>query len=315
MRRIVATRALGLLLGAALPATASAQGLFDIADPARRVGEGSISFGLHHSSGEGTFSGDGEVFPLGDVDTRAVLLGIEYRFAQRWTLEAQLPFVRRRHIGPPTHNPALLRPPRPGLPRVDDGDWHGGLQDFTATVRYDWIDDAMRVRPFAGISIPTRDYPFFGNSAIGTRLVKGQLGVEVVRPIGLSDFYWRGQYAYEMIERSYEGVSTNAHLGELELGWFARPRLRLSAFVNRREGKGLPDDADYAGRTNLRWYYHDRNVRHTATVAGLGADYAFSDRWSLSLLGQRLIDGEAIHRIRFAGTATLNWHFDAARAD
>jgi hypothetical protein len=315
MRSQAAARALALAWCALPVVPAAAQGLFDVGDDARRVGTGSISFGVHQSRGEGTFAGSGEVFPLGDVDTRAALVGFEYRFAPRWTIEAQLPFVRRRHVGPPTHNPARLVPLRPSLPRVDDGDWHGGLQDFSATLRYDWIDDAMRVRPFLGISIPTRDYPFFGNSAIGTRLVKGRLGVEVVRPIGLSDFYWRGEYAYEVIERSYEGVSTNAHLGELELGWFANPRLRVRGFVSVRDGKGLPDDADFAGRTNLRWYFHDRNVRHNATVAGLGAEYALGERWSLSVLGQRLISGEAIHRIRFAGTVQVTRHFGGGQGD
>ncbi|MCE3001472.1 MAG: hypothetical protein LW860_02045 [Xanthomonadaceae bacterium] len=251
-REIVALGA-HLLAGVALACAspvAGAQGLFDVEEPTSRVGSGAWSLGFHASRGEGTFTDDGEVFAAGDVDTRALILGLDYRFAERWSLAAHVPFVRRRNQGFLSHNPALLRPPRPGVPVVDDGDWHGGLQDLSLVVHYDWIDDAMRVRPFVGISIPTRDYPFFGNSAIGTRLVKGKLGVEVVRPIGLSDFYWRAQYAYEVIERSYEGVNTNAHLGELELGWFAARGLRLRAFATERDGKGLGGDADYGRRTN-----------------------------------------------------------------
>lgn len=310
MRERVAAGALALLLGAALPATAAARGVFDIADAPRRVGEGSLSLGFHASRGEGTFTDDGDVFEAGDVDTRAAILGLEYRFAERWTVEAQLPFVRRRHTGRFSHNPARLVPPRPHVPVIDDGDWHGGLQDFAATVYYDAVDDTMLLRPFAGLSVPTRDYTFFGNSAIGTRLVKGQLGVDVMRPIGLSDFHWRARYAYEMIERSYEGLSTNAHLGELELGWTPSRRLQLRGFVNVREGLGLGGDADYERLTNQRWYFHDRTVRHNYTVAGLGATWALADRWSLSAVGMRLIDGAAIHNIRFAGTVEIAWHFD-----
>ncbi len=167
----------------------------------------------------------------------------------------------------------------------------------------------MLVRPFLSVSIPTRNYPFFGNSAIGTRLHKAQLGVELVRPIGLSDFYWRAQYGYEMIERSFEHINTNGHNVELELGWFASERLRLRALVSDRNGKGLRGNANFAGRTNLRWYHHDQNVRHNATIAGLAGEYRLADRWSLSLVALRLIEGEAVHRIRFASTLELAWHF------
>jgi hypothetical protein len=310
MRAVVAP--LAALLAGLLPSGAVGQTLFDVPDPGSRVGEGSLSLGFHASRGEGTFTDEGDVFEAGDVDTRAASLGLEYRFAERWTLEAQLPFVRRRHTGRFSHNPARLVPPRPHVPVVDDGDWHGGLQDFAAKVFYDAFDDGMLVRPFVGLSVPTRDYPFFGNSAIGTRLVKGQLGVDVLRPIGLSDFHWRARYAYEVIERSYEGLSTNAHLGELELGWTPSRRLQLRGFVNLREGLGLGGDADYERLTNQRWYFHDRTVRHNYTVAGIGATWALADRWSLSAVGMRLIDGAAIHNIRFAGTVEIAWHFDRA---
>jgi hypothetical protein len=300
---------LATLLALAPFAAADAQSLFGGGETHQRVGEGSVSLGFHTSSGEGTFSDDGQVFPAGDVDTRAAILGLSYRFAERWAVEARLPYVRRRHIGFLSHNPALLRPQRPNLPVVDDGDWHGGLQDFALTLRYDAIDDAMLVRPFLSLGIPTRNYPFFGNSAIGTRLHRAQLGVELVRPIGLSDFYWRGQYGYEVIERSFERVNTNAHHLELELGWHAGERLRLRAFVSDRNGKGLGGDADYAGRTNLRWYHHDQNVLHNATIAGLGGEYRLGERYSLSLVALRLIDGESVHNIRFASTLELAWHF------
>lgn len=305
-----------LLVLVLVPLGASqAQGLFEVGEGGGRVGQGAISIGLHGSSGEGTFSDAGQVFPAGDVDTRAAILGLSYRFAERWSMEAKLPYVRRRHIGFLSHDPARLRPPRPGYPVLDDGDYHGGLQDLSLTVRYDAIDDAWLVRPFVGVSIPTRNYPFFGNSAIGTRLHKAQLGVEVVRPIGLSDFYWRAQVAYEIIERSYESINTNARLAELELGWYASQRLRLRAFVTDRDGGGLPANANYAGLTNLRWFHHDQNVRHDATIGGLGVEYALGERYTLSAVALRLIEGRAVHRIRFASTLELAWHFGPGFAD
>lgn len=302
-------RLASLLLLAASAGPVAAQSLFNIDETGDAVGSGYVSFGLFASSGDGTFTTDGEPFPAGDVDTRAALFGAGYRFAPRWTAEASVPYVRRRHIGRLTHNPALLIPQRPGLETVDDGDWHGGVQDFSATLRYDASDGPLQVRPFLMVGIPLRNYTFFGNSAIGTRLHRGRLGIELSRPIGLSDFYWRAQYAYEVIERSYESVNTNAHLAELELGWYATPRLMLRGVVSERYGQGLPADADFGNRTNERWYYHDRNAEHSATVAGLGAEYHFEGPWSLSLLTLQLVDGRAIHRIRHATTLELSWHF------
>ncbi len=312
----VVTRSIALLSLILVPlGTGQAQGLFEVGQGGGRVGQGSISIGLHSSRGEGTFSDGGQVFPAGDVDTRAAILGLSYRFAERWSMDAKLPYVRRRHVGFLSHNPALLQPPRPNYPVLDDGDYHGGLQDFALTVRFDAIDDAWLVRPFVGVSIPTRNYPFFGNSAIGTRLHKAQLGVEVVRPIGLSDFYWRAQYGYEIIERSFEGINTNARLAELELGWYASQRLRLRGFLTDRDGGGLPANFNSAGRTNLRWFHHDQNVRHDATIAGVGVEYAFGDRYTLSAVALRLVEGRSVHRIRFASTLELAWHFGPGFAD
>lgn len=298
-----------LLLALVPLAGVHGQSLFRVGEQQGRTGEGSVSLGFHSSSGDGTFSVEGRPFPAGDVDTRAAILGLSYRFAERWSVETRVPYVRRRHIGFLSHNPALLQPPRPGLPVLDNGDWHGGLQDASLTLRFDAYDEAMLVRPFLSLSIPTRNYPFFGNSAIGTRLHRAHLGVEVVRPIGLSDFYWRGQYGYEVIERSYERINTDARHAELELGWYASQRLRLRGFVNDRDGGGLPDVVDFGFRTNLRWYHHDQNSRHNATVAGLGAEYALGDRYSISAVALRLIEGEAVHRIRFASTIELSRHF------
>lgn len=311
-KRAFAAAALAVLLG---PGAARAESLFALDERERRTGEGSISIGLHGSSGDGTFAATGEAFPAGDVDTRATIFGVSYRFAERWTAEAKLPYVRRRHTGFLSHDPALLQPPQPDLPVVDDGDWHGGWQDLGLTLRYDAVDGFMLVRPFISLSTPTRSYPFFGNSAIGTRLDKLQLGVELVRPFGLSDFYWRAQYAYEVIERSFESVNTNAHLTELELGWYASQRLRLRAFVSDRDGRGLPADADFGRRTNLRWYFHDRNVEHSATVVGAGVEYAIGKRWSVNAVALRLVEGNSVHRIRFASTLELAWHFGPGHED
>lgn len=311
-----AIRRTGFWQAALLLAAGSVHGttLFSVGDAESRVGEGALSFGLHSSRGEGTFSAGGQPFAAGDVDTRAAVLGVSYRFAERWTVEARLPWVRRRNQGFLSHDPALLQPPRPNLQPIDDGRWHGGLQDLSATFRYDAYSDGMLVRPFVGVSIPTRSYPFFGNSAIGTRLHKGQLGVEMVRPIGLSNFYWRAVRLRSdrtlVRERQHP-----CHRGELELGWIPADRLRLRVFVSERAGKGLPADADFGARTNLRWYHHDQNVEHSFRLAGLGAEYALGQRWSLSAVALRLVEGRSIHRIRFASTLELAWHFGPVHRD
>ncbi len=275
-----------------------------------RAGSGSISLGYHTSRAEGLNVTSSEFREIGEIRTHAAVLELEYYLTNRWSVEATIPFIKRRYRGTRPHNPATLTVPQPESRFLDDGEYHGGLQDYKLAVRYDAIQDSMLLRPFASVTIPSRDYTFFAQSPIGQNLYKGELGVELIKPIGLSDFYVRGIYAYEILERSYEAINTNHHLIHLELGWYAMPRLVARGFFLDRRGNGLSVDADFAGRTNERWYYHDQTQSHNSSIAGFGLDYALGDRHVLSVTGLHMTRGEAIHQLDYAASLELTWHFD-----
>ncbi len=301
--------ALGVGLTVAGAATA-ADSIFSEPIDEDRAGSGSVALGWHVARAERFFFSDGSTVEFGEVRTHAAVLELEYYLSNRWSVEAHVPFVKRRYQGPRPHRPERLTVPHPESNFLDDGEYHGGLQDFRFVLRYDAIQDTMLLRPFVAVVVPSRDYTFFAQSAIGQDLYKGELGVELIKPLGLSDFYLRGQYAYEILERSYDGVNTNHHLTQLELGWYAMPRLVARGFLFDRRGNGIGTTADYAGQTNERWYYHDQTQLHDSTNVGVGLDYAVSDHYVVSVTGVRTIDGEAVHQIDYATGLELTWHFD-----
>jgi hypothetical protein len=304
-------RTLVLCAGLAPGGTASAvDSIFSEPVEEDRAGSGSVSIGWHAARADTFYPTTGPTVRFGEVKTHAAALELEYYLSNRWSIEASVPFIKRRYQGARPHRPERLTVPQPDSNFLDDGEYHGGLQDFRFVVRYDAIQDSMLLRPFVAVVIPSRDYTFFAQSAIGQNLHKGEIGAELIKPIGLSDFYVRGLYAYEILERSYEGRNTNHHLTHLELGWYAKPQFVVRGFLLGRYGNGMGSNADFAEMTNERWYYHDQTQRHDSAIAGFGLDYAWDDRHVVSLTGLRSIDGEAVHKIDFATGLELTWHFD-----
>jgi hypothetical protein len=87
--------------------------------------------------------------------------------------------VQKRHQGTNPHNFlefSNFDPPDRRL--IDDGDYHGGLQDLSFGGRYQLLDGPVQVTPLISYGVPVGDYPIYGKAAIGADLWAIPVGVQ-----------------------------------------------------------------------------------------------------------------------------------------
>jgi hypothetical protein len=255
------------------------------AESESRKGSGHIAVTYQFNSTDGFESSIGDL-PIGSIDTHVMNFELEYALTDRLTVIAGLPFVRKRYNnGPLPHDPLLLDPPRPYIENVDDGGWNSDFQDFNIGVKYRVRDGAFSVEPFVFLGVPSQEYPFYGNAAIGQQLTRLQVGSSLMWYPGLSNAYYRTDIGYVFVEETL-GVSVNYWNIRAEAGYQFGPRFTGRLFGLLKKGSGLSVPDDFPGfpdqLTDELWYQHDRLLKHNYLNIGVGLDWALNDHYSLS---------------------------------
>jgi hypothetical protein len=255
--------------------------------------------------GTGAYQGDGFVAGYWTTDSHVLLLSGDYALSERWTIYAALPYVKKRF------NPEA---PVPGLPDgdphdptadywvdfippdrrfIDDGNYHGGLQDLSLGLMYRAVDGpAWTVSPYIGYAVPASDYPFYAKAAIGQNLWSFPVGVSVRFVPYFSDWHFRGNLAYVFSEEPLN-INVDYWLGFLSAGYWFKPNFSVDVFLSTkylRNGLILPwdytDDPTFSNYpadfgTEL-WYHHDRLLRHRILNLGVSIDYFLNEKYQLS---------------------------------
>jgi hypothetical protein len=270
-------------------------------EPAR----GWITVGFQALRSEGSLDGGGDDVPfLRDLttDTRSLMLSIDYRLNQRWSLHASLPYIRKRSRNDPgAHDPTALAQPRPASEFIDDGSYHGTWQDWQLGATYHTELRGFDLRPHAVLTYPAQDYVFFASAAAGQRLARLRLGFDASRRLGASNFHYSAGYSYELVERVL-GYNLDKHHLRLSGRYDLSPALSASVFINGRRGHGGQPSDFFADRPqgNERWYQHDRLLRQNFGLAGVGATWQFDERWALSGSRSWMVWGDSIHDTDYA---------------
>lgn len=268
---------------------------------ATRAGHGSVTVGYQYVSVDGFAGSLGDV-PVGEVETHAFSIDVDYHLTDKLTLVAGIPFIRERYIGDFDHNPLALDPPRPEVPNIDLGDWNSDFQDFHVGVRYLLSERNLIVEPFVVAGIPSNDYPFFGHAAIGRNRSQVDVGSTFIYVPPISDAWYRVDVSYAFVEQTL-GVNIN-HLNiNAEAGYFFSPRLSARLFMLYRDGNGLNFPVDFPPppeRTDEMWYQHDRLVKHNFTNFGAGFDWVMSERYRLSSAVMTMARANQIHDVEYA---------------
>jgi hypothetical protein len=276
-------------------------GLFD-------PGHGSVTLALQMIEVNEFDIGDTDV-DIGSVSTRSAYIELEYAVASRWLVKLGLPYIKKKYDGPAKHNPMTLVPPRPEVPFIDDGSYHGNLQDGLIGVHYLLASQPLQIEPFVNVFIPTHDYPHFAQAAVGQNLWKVETGVEATHWLPFSFWYYRVAASYTFVEETL-GVNVNHFRLNGELGYFLSPRFAVHGFFHGKDGRG--DDAtDFppTQRTDERWYQHDRTSRHSYLNVGIGADWYFHENYELFGSVLHTVWGETVHKVDWAASLGITRYF------
>ncbi|MFI4969018.1 MAG: hypothetical protein ACHP7D_02350 [Lysobacterales bacterium] len=284
-------------------------------------GHGSVSLDYQNTFVNGFRATNDVMLPIGTVRIDSLLLNLDYYFADRWSLHVGLPFVRNRYTGAAPHCPTTAPPQCQGQPALspqhpesrflDDGRYHGTWQDWSVGVAYHTHIGDYYLTPSLTASLPSHDYTFFANAAVGQDLWQVQPAIELAHQFAFSNIYYRIRYGYVFAERTLD-TSINHHRLDLELGYFLNDKWSFRAYSIAKKGHGyLAEDLlpITQGQTNAYWYHHDQISRHDYAAVGAGSDYRFADHYTLSASAQKLIWGQTVFNFRYSLDVQLTRDF------
>jgi hypothetical protein len=327
-----------LLLACAVPGAAQVSNpAQQMADPADRTpqdsaaGHGSISIAYLNTYVNGFWADSNTKLPNGAVRSQGVALQAEYYVSNDWSVNVGIPFFRNKYLGNQPHCPTTvppqcapgnpggvpaLNPPHPESNFIDDGQYHGTWQDYSFGASYHTQIEDYYLTPSVTAVIPSHEYVFFDNAAVGQRLRQLMLAVELDHQFQFTNIYYKLGYGFAF---SQEVLSENTGYQRFygELGYFFNEKLTLRTFLSGRLGNGLaadelvpltgPDPPHFM--TNAYWYHHDQISEHSYFGAGLGFDYDLGHHNTLTAGIQSEFWGETVFDFKYALEMRLTHSF------
>ena len=273
-----------------------------------RKGSGQFVVTYQFNATDGFESDIGDL-PIGSIDTHVINFELQYALTDRLTVIAGIPYVRKRYNnGPLPHDPLLLDPPRPYIENVDLGGWNSDFQDFNIGAKYRVREGAFSVEPFVFLGIPSHEYPFYGNAAVGQQLTRLQVGSSLMWYPGLSNAYYSADIGYVFVEETL-GVSVNYWNIRAEAGYQFGPRITGRLFGLLKKGSGLAVPTNYPGfpgqLNDELWYQHDRMLKHNYMNIGIGLDWVLNDDYSISSNYMEMVWADQVNILEYALTLSV----------
>jgi hypothetical protein len=264
------------------PASAWAQAWL----PAR--GEGSVSLTAQYHRFTAHYAPNGEIVELGGSQSRSLTLSADYGLTDRVAVQFSVPYAQGRN----GHDPS----PVLGHSGIDDGHYHGGVQDMQLGVQFNAFMTPVVFTPFVDLRVPAHDYPTEGEAAIGRGLREVRAGFDVGRRL---DPWLPSALANLRVSRAFveklNGVGTDRTNVDLTLGFFLNDRWSIHAIGEWQETSGglnFPDDV--LGSPEL-FHSHDRILDDDHLRGGAGATFAWNDKTDLGVSYIKTLSGSNTH--------------------
>jgi hypothetical protein len=205
-----------------------------------------------------------------------------------------------------------------GAAPLDNGKFHGTLQDFRFDLRYNLTTKGVVLTPFIGTSAPMRAYTTLAHAAPGTRQKQLQFGVSAAKMLDriTPGLFVQGRYAFAVVERHID-INTNRSNAGVEIGYFVTPRLRLLALGAGQLSHGGIDIVPNA-RVRLpaeQFLYHDAITRINFLNLGAGAAYSVSEKIDVYASMIRTVAARNGHIIDRGLSLGMSWSFSTRRGD
>jgi hypothetical protein len=248
-------------------------------------GQGSISLSYQRINNSGHILSDGVLFEGGRSVNISLFLEVDYAATNRLSFTAGLPYVFGKYTDPLPPAGTLL----PFLPKDSCHCWHSGPQDVGFTAHYNILraeGGAFSITPSASVVLPSQNYDFRGESALGRHLRQYIFGLDAGWRLDVisSNLAVQGHYSFALVERAVNDVPLNrSNIGVEATYAFMKRRLvaRGVAYWQRMHGGlilGSPFSSPgppFEFNTPERLYQFDRLVRENYFHAGGGFTYSF----------------------------------------
>ncbi len=251
-----AVRVLSLLLAISLPVLAQAW--------LSPKGDGVVTM-LYQNDIERLHSfGDGRTKDRGHTYLDAVYFNTDLSLTDKIAVSVSMPYIAGKYVGPFPH--MLVRGDPSTAVALDDGNYHGGIQDFRFNVRYALSRRDLKIAPFFQASIPSHSYATLGHAAVGFDESEYRVGVSVGRRLNpiLPKAFVQGQYAFGMTPVVAANIAPKRSYGELQLGYLLSRRISLQgSSVLTWAHNGIDFDYDlFPNNLTVEQYLnHDRIAR------------------------------------------------------
>jgi hypothetical protein len=236
----------------------------------------------------------GEAVDRGHTSLQALVLDVDYSLTDRLAVRLGLPFIDGKYDGTQPH---LLVRGDPGTAvALDDGRYHGGLQDFRFDIRYNVSRKTLMVTPFFMAIVPSHDYATLGHGAIGTDQREYRVGVNLGRQVGRKAFV-QGRYAFGMVQEIVH-VAPKRSYAEFQVGYILTRHLSIQGstvwnhshngidFINGLFPNNLPEE---------QYRNHDRISRVNLLDVGASSTYALTRKTNLFVGWGHSINGTNAH--------------------
>jgi len=227
---------------------------------------------------------DGRTKDRGHTFLNGVLLDADFSLTGKLAVRVSLPYISGKYVG--TNGHTLVRGRPETAVALDNGSFHGSLQDFRFDVRYSLSQGALKVVPFVQAILPSHQYATLGHAAVGMNVREYRVGVNLGRSLDpiLPKAFVQGRYAFGFSQEVAE-VAIKRSYAEFQLGYFLTRRLSLqgAAVLAYSHNGNLNDYNLFPNNlTDEQWLNHDRISR--AKLLDLGANIGYSFNRSTSVV-------------------------------
>ncbi|HYI94965.1 MAG TPA: hypothetical protein VEX68_15585 [Bryobacteraceae bacterium] len=227
---------------------------------------------------------DGRTKDRGHTYLSGLLVDTDFSLTDKLAMRLSLPYISGKYVGRNGHTLVRGRPDT--AVTLDNGSYHGSLQDFRFDVRYSLTQGALKVVPFFQVILPSHNYKTLGHAAVGANLNERRVGVNFGRRLDpiLPKAFAQGRYSFGFLEE-VANVALKRSYAEFQLGYFLTRRVSVQgAVVWTYSHNGNENDYDLFPNnlTDEQWVNHDRISR--AKLLDLGANISYSFNRSTSVV-------------------------------
>jgi len=262
-------------------------------------GEGSISITYQNYYVIGHFDVAGHENRNGGTHSKAVVTEIDYAVTDTVGVSVSLPFIASKYTGGKSY---FVGPFETFPGPLDDGSYHGAVQDLRVEARRMFSKSALAVTPFIGASFPTHEYETVGEAVPGRHRRELQVGAYATLRLDhvLPRAYANSRYTYAAAQRVNGFPATHSTI-DLEGGYALVSRVAvrgLASWQIRHQGPRPPDLA-------ADWTHHDRFIVASSVNLGGGTSLSLTRSAELYALWVVTVSGhDGAHRARTLAVGT-----------